>query len=127
MGRDGSPIDKVHKLIDITATVAIEIGVVSVFVDVEAEDGGDAPDGVTVLGIANVVEEFFGAVIVTGPSPAPGGNAGGFKILLVVIEGAEVLVDMFEDAIGRFAVAPKDGEVEFVVFEATDSEGEVHF
>ena len=32
---------------------------------------------------------------------------------------------MFEDAIGRFAVAPKDGEVEFVVLQSADGEGEI--
>ena len=85
------------------------------FVDIKAEEGNDAPDGVAILGVANVIEEFFGAVIVAGPSPAAGGDAGSLEILFVVIERAKVLVDMFEDAIGRFAVAPKDGEVEFVV------------
>lgn len=95
------------------------------FVDIKAEEGNYAPDGVAILGVANVVEEFFGAVIVAGPSPAAGGNAGGFKVLLVVIERAKVLVDMFENAIGRFAVAPKDGEVEFVVLQSADGEGEI--
>ena len=95
------------------------------FVDIKPKEGNYAPDGVAILGVANVVEEFFSAVIVAGPSPASGGDAGGFKILFVVIERAEVLVDMFEDAIGRFAVAPKDGEVEFVVLQSADGEGEI--
>lgn len=95
------------------------------FVDIKAEEGNYAPDGVAILGVANVVEEFFGAVIVAGPSPTAGGDASGFKVLLVVIERAKVLVDMFEDAIGRFAVAPKDGEVEFVVLQSADGEGEI--
>jgi len=96
-----------------------------VFVDIKAEEGNYAPDGVAILGVANVVEEFFGAVIVAGPSPTAGGDAGCFKILFVVIERAKVLVDMFEDAIGRFAVAPKDGEVEFVVLQSADGESEI--
>lgn len=95
------------------------------FVDIKPKEGNYAPDGVAILGVANVVEEFFGAVIVAGPSPTAGGDAGGFKVLLVVIERAKVLVDMFEDAIGRFAVAPKDGEVEFVVLQSADGEGEI--
>ena len=95
------------------------------FVDIKAEEGNYAPDGVAILGVANVVEEFFGAVIVAGPSPTAGGDASGFKVLLVVIERAKVLVDMLEDAIGRFAVAPKDGEVEFVVLQSADGEGEI--
>lgn len=95
------------------------------FVDIKAEEGNYAPDGVAILGVANVVEEFFGAVIVAGPSPTAGGDTGGFEVLLVVIERAKVLVDMFEDAIGRFAIAPKDGEVKFVVLQSTDGEGEV--
>ena len=95
------------------------------FVDIKAEEGNYAPDGVAILGVANVVEEFFGAVIVAGPSPTAGGDTGGFEFLLVVIERAKVLVDMFEDAIGRFAVAPKDGEVEFVVLQSADGEGEI--
>lgn len=95
------------------------------FVDIETEEGNDTPDGVAILGVANVVEEFFGAVIVTGPSPTAGGDAGSLEILFVVIERAKVLVDMFEDAIGRFAVAPKDGEVEFVVLQSADGEGEI--
>ena len=94
-------------------------------VDIKAEEGNYAPDGVAILGVANVVEEFFGAVIVPSPSPTAGGDASGFKIFFVVIERAKVLVDMFEDAIGRFAVAPKDGEVEFVVLQSADGEGEI--
>ena len=95
------------------------------FVDIKTEKRNDAPDGVAILSVANIVEEFFGAVVVAGPSPAAGGDTGGFKILLVVIERAKVLVDMFEDAISRFAVAPKDGEVELVVFQSADGEGEI--
>lgn len=95
------------------------------FVDIKAEEWNYAPDGVAILGVANVVEEFFSAVIVAGPSPASGGDAGGFKILFVVIERAKVLVDMFENAIGRFAIASKDGEVEFVVLQSADGEGEI--
>jgi len=96
-----------------------------VFVDIKPKEGNYAPDGVTVLSVADIVEEFFGAVIVPGPSPTPGGDAGSFEILLVVIEGAKVLVDMFEDAIGRFTVASQGGEVEFVVFQSADGEGEI--
>ena len=95
------------------------------FVDIKAEEGNYAPDGVAILGVANVVEEFFGAVIVPSPSPTAGGDAGGFKIFFVVIERAKVLVDMFEDAIGRLTVAPKDGEIEFVVLQSADGEGEI--
>ena len=124
-GFDGRPIDEVEKLVDISAAVAEKVGVVGVFVDIKPKEGNYAPDGVTILGVANVVEEFFGAVIVAGPSPTAGGDASGFKILFVVIERAKVLVDMFEDAIGRFAVAPKDGEVEFVVLQSADGEGEI--
>ena len=124
-GFDGRPIDEVEKLVDISAAVAEKVGVVGVFVDIKAEEGNYAPDGVAILGVANVIEEFFGAVIVAGPSPAAGGDAGSLEILFVVIERAKVLVDMFEDAIGRFAVAPKDGEVEFVVLQSADGEGEI--
>lgn len=95
------------------------------FVDIKPKEGNYAPDGVAILSVTNIVEEFFGAVVVAGPSPAAGGDTGGFKILLVVIERAKVLVDMFEDAISRFAVAPKDGEVELVVFQSADGEGEI--
>ena len=95
------------------------------FVDIKAEEGNYAPDGVAILGVANVVEEFFGAVIVPSPSPTAGGDASDFKIFFVVIERAKVLVDMFEDAIGRFAVPSQDGEVEFVVLQSADGEGEI--
>ena len=95
------------------------------FVDIKPKEGNYAPDGVAILGVANVVEEFFGAVIVPSPSPTAGGDAGSLEILLVVIERAKVLVDMLENAIGRFAVAPKDGEVEFVVLQSADGEGEI--
>ena len=124
-GFDGRPIDEVKEFVDVAASVAEEVGVVGVFVDIQPKEGNYAPHGITVLGVADIVEEFFGAVVVPGPSPTAGGDAGGFKILLVVIEGAKVLVDMFEDAIGRFAVAPKDGEVEFVVLQSADGEGEI--
>ena len=95
------------------------------FVDIKAEEGNYTPDWVAILGVANVVEEFFCAVIVAGPSPTAGGDAGGFKVLLVVIERAKVLVDMLENAIGGLAVAPQDGEVEFVVLQSADGEGEI--
>lgn len=124
-GFDGRPIDEVEKLVDIAASVAEEVGVVSVFVDIKPKEGNYAPDWVTILSVADIVEEFFGAVIVPGPSPTAGGDAGSFEILLIVIEGAKILVDMSEDAIGRFAVAAKDGEVELVVFQSADGEGEI--
>jgi len=124
-GFDGRPIDEVEKLVDVAASVAKEVGVVGVFVDIKPKEGNYAPDGVTVLSVADIVEEFFGAVIVPGPSPTAGGDAGSFEILLVVIEGAKILVDMLEDAIGRFAVAAKNGKVELVVFQSADSEGEI--
>ena len=122
---DGRPINEVEKLVDVAASVAEEVGVVGVFVDIQPKEGNYAPDGVAVLGVADIVEEFFGGVIVPGPSPTAGGDAGGFEILLVVIEGAEVLIDMFEDAIGRFAISAQDGEVEFMVFQSADGEGEI--
>jgi len=96
-----------------------------VFVHVEAEDGSHTPDGITVLRVSDIVEEFFRAVIVSGPGPAAGGNPGGFQVLLEVVEGSEVLIDMLQDTIGGFAVPAEDGEVEFVVFEATDGEREI--
>ena len=65
-------------------------------------------------------------MVKSGPSPAAGGDAGGLEVLLVVVEGPEVLVDLLGDAAGGFAVTAEDGEVELVVFEAADGEGEVH-
>jgi len=124
-GFDGRPVDKVEKLIDIATAVGQEVGVVGVFVHVEAEDGSHTPDGITVLRVSDIVEEFFRAVIVSCPSPTAGGNPGGFQVLLEVVEGSEVLIDMLQDTIGGFAVPAEDGEVEFVVFEATDGEREI--
>ena len=95
------------------------------FVHVEAEDGSHTPDRITILGIADIVEEFFRAVIVSGPGPAAGGDPSGFEVFLIVVEGSEVLIDMLQDTIGGFAVPAEDGEVKFVVFEATDGEREV--
>ena len=93
-GFDSGPIDKVHKLIDVATAVGVEVRVIGVLVNVETEDGGHAPNGVGVLGVADVVEEFLGAVIEPGPGPAAGGDAGGFQVFLVVVEGAEVLVNV---------------------------------
>ena len=73
-GFDSGPIDKVHKLVDVTTAVRQEVGIVGVFVHVESENGSHAPDRVAVLGIANVVEEFFRALIVSGPGPTAGGD-----------------------------------------------------
>jgi len=124
-GFDGRPVDKVEKLIDIATAVGQEVGVVGVFVDVEAEDGSHTPDGITVLRVSDIVKELFRAVIVSGPGPAAGGDSSGFEVFLIVFEGSEVLIDMLQDTIGGFAVSAEDGEVEFVVFEATDGEREV--
>ena len=124
-GFDGRPIDEDKEFLDVAASVAEEVGVVGVFVNIQPKEGNYAPHGITVLGVADIVEEFFGAVVVPGPSPTAGGDAGSLEILLVVIERAKVLVNMFEDAIGRFAIAPKDGEVEFVVLQSADGEGEI--
>ena len=125
-GFDSGPIDKVHKLIDVTTAVGQEVGVVGVFVHVESENGSDAPDRVAVLGIANVVEEFFRALIVSGPGPTTGGYPGGLEVFLIVLEGAEILIDMFENAIRWLSVSAQDREVKFVVFETTDCKGEVY-
>ena len=124
-GFDGRPVDKVEKLIDIATAVGQEVGVVGVFVHVEAEDGSHTPDGITVLRVSDIVKELFRAVIVSGPGPAAGGDSSGFEVFLIVFEGSEVLIDMLQDTIGGFAVSAEDGEVEFVVFEATDGEREV--
>ena len=129
LGKEGfnsGPIDEVHKLVNVTTTVGQEVGVVGVFVHVEAEDGSHTPDGITVLRVSDIVEEFFGAVIVSGPGPAAGSDSSGFEVFLIVFEGAEVLIDMFENTIGGFAATAQYGEVEFVVFEAADGEREVH-
>ena len=95
------------------------------FVHVEAEDGSHTPDGITVLCVSDIVEEFFRAVIVSGPGPTAGGDPSRFEVFLIVVEGSEVLIDMLQDTIGGFAVSAEDGEVKFVVFEATDGEREV--
>ena len=64
-------------------------------------------------------------MIVSGPRPTAGSDAGRLEVLLVVVKGAEVRVDLFEDPVGGFAVASKNGEIEFVVFQSAESEGEV--
>ena len=125
-GFDSGPIDKVHKLVDVTTTIGQEVGIVGVFIDIQSENGSDAPDGVAVLSIADVVEEFFRAVIVSGPGPTAGGDPGGLEVFFIVLERAEVLIDMFENTIRRFSVSAQDREVEFMVFETADSKGEVH-
>ena len=125
-GFDSGPIDKVHKLIDVTTAVGQEVGIVGVFIDIQSENGTDAPDGVAVLSIADVVEEFFRAVVVSGPRPTAGGDPGGLEVFLIVVEGAEVLIDMLENPIRRFSISAQDGEVKFVIFETTDCKGEVH-
>ena len=125
-GFDSGPINKVHKLVDVTTTVGQEVGIVGVFVHVESENGSDAPDRVAVLGVADVVEEFFRAVIVTGPGPTTGGDPGGFEVLFIIVEGSEVLIDMFENPIRGLSVSAQDREVEFMVFETADCKGEVH-
>ena len=124
-GFDGRPVDKVEKLIDIATAVGQEVGVVGVFVHVEAEDGSHTPDGITILCVSDIVEEFFRAVIVSGPGPTAGGDPSSFEVFLIVVEGSEVLIDMLQDTIGGFTVPAEDGEVEFVVLEPTDGECEV--
>ena len=78
------------------------------------------------MGVADVVEELLGTVIEAGPSPTAGGDAGSFQVLLVVVEGAEVFVDLLGDAAGGLAVAAEDREIQFMVFQSTDGKGEVH-
>ena len=123
---DSGPIDKVHKLIDVTTTVGQEVGIVGVFIHVESEDGSDPPHWIAVLGVPNVVKQLFRAVIVPGPGPTTGGDPGRLQIFLIVFEGSEILIDMFENPIRRLSTSAQDGEVEFVVFEATDGKGEVY-
>jgi hypothetical protein len=125
-GFDSGPIDKVHKLVDVTTTIGQEVGIVGVFIDIQSENGSDAPDRVAVLGVADVVEEFFRAVVVSGPGPTTGGDPGGFEVLFIVLEGSEILIDMFENPIRWLSVSAQDREVEFMVFEAADGKGEVH-
>ena len=115
-GFHGFPINEVHEFVDVTAPVGQEIGVIGVLIDIQSENGGDTPDGIGVLCVADVVKEFFGAMIVTGPGPATCCNSGRLQVLLIIIKRTKVLIDLFEDPVGRLAVAPKDGEVEFVVF-----------
>ena len=125
-GFDSGPIDKVHKLVDVTTAVRQEVGIVGVFVHVEAEDRSHTPNGITVLCVSDIVEEFFRAVIVSGPGPTAGGDPSGLEVFLIVVEGAEVLIDMFENTIRRFSISAQNGEVKLVVFESTNCKGEVH-
>lgn len=65
-------------------------------------------------------------MIVSGPGPTTGGDSGGLEVFLIVVEGAEVLIDMFENPIRGLSVSAQDREVEFMVFETADCKGEVH-
>lgn len=125
-GFDSGPIDKVHKLVDVATAVRQEVGIVGVFVHVEAEDRSHTPNGITVLRISDIVEEFFRAVIVSGPGPAAGRDPGRLQIFLIVLERAEILVDMLENFVRGFSISAQNGEVKLVVFETTNCKGEVH-
>ena len=126
MSFDSGPIHEVHELVDVAAAIGVKVGIVGVLVDVESEDGSDPPHWIAVLGVPNVVKQLFRAVIVPGPGPTTGGDPGRLQIFLIVVEGSEILIDMFENTIRRLSISAQDGEVEFVVFEATDGKGEVY-
>ena len=104
------------EFINISGACRKEVGVISVLIYVETKERRNAPNGICVLRIANIIEKLSGLVINSSPCPTACGDASGFEIFFIIIVGTKVAINQFRNFSGDFAIAAEDIKIRFMVF-----------
>src|SRR5438034_1084272 len=120
------PVEVVEEGVDVRGTIGLEVDEVRVLVDVERHERCRVPDREGVLRVADVVEEPPFVPVVRGPRPATTGHTRRLQIGAPRLHRAEVpLHERAERARGVAAAAAEVREVELVVLDPADREGEI--
>src|SRR5580765_3730440 len=120
------PIEVVEERVDVRRAIRLIVEEVGVLVDVKRDERRRVPDRIGVLRVADVVKEAALVPVVGRPGPAPAGHPRGLQVGPPVLERAEVTLDQVTDQSGRVAsAAPKMLEVDLMVLDPADREGEV--
>jgi hypothetical protein len=112
--------------VDVARAVGLEVEEVRVLVDVERDERRRVPHGERVLRVADVVEEPALVPVVRRPRPAAAAHPRRLEVVTPGLDGAEVALHELADAAGRIAAGAAEVlEVELVVLDPADREGEV--
>src|SRR3990170_3748140 len=121
-----SPVQVVEEGVDVGRAVGLEVEEVRVLVDVEGDERGRVPDRERVLRVTDVVEEPSLVPVVRRPGPAAAGHSRRLQVGTPRLRRAEVALDQIGDrALRVAAVAAEVLEVDLVVLDPADREGEV--
>src|SRR6185437_3853838 len=120
------PVEVGEERLDVRRAVGLVVEEVRVLVDVERDEGRRVPDGEGVLRIADVVEEAALVPVVRRPRPAAAGHARRLEVAAPGVGRPEVPRDeVAERAVRVSPAASQMAEVELMVLDPTDREGEV--
>src|SRR5437868_4785546 len=121
------PVEVPEERVDVGGAIGLEVDEVSVLVDVECDQRCGVPDREGVLRVADVVEQATLVPIVRGPRPAPAAHARRLQVGAPGLDRAEVALDQAGDrSVGLAAAAAEVLEVDLVVLDPADREGELH-
>src|SRR5690348_13458994 len=120
------PVQVVEERADVGRAIGLVVQEVRVLVHVERDERRRIPYRERVLRVADVVEEPALVPVVRRPRPAPRRHAGRPEVGAPGVDRAEVALDERREGAGRIAAAAAEvREVQLVVLDAADGEGEV--
>src|SRR5580765_7675297 len=123
---DRRPVEVVEERIDVRRAVGLVVEEVRVLVHVERDQRRRVPDRERVLCVADVVEQPPLVPVVRGPTPPTAGHACRLQIGAPGLKRAEVPLDQVPDhPVGIAAASAEMLEVDLVVLDSADREGEV--
>src|SRR5436305_1527947 len=120
------PVEIREERVDVRGAIGLVVEKVRVLVDVERDKRRRVPDRERVLRIADVIEEAALVPVEGRPRPAAAGHARRLEIGAPDVGRAEVAVDEVpERAVRVSAPAAEVPEVELVVLDPADREGQI--
>ena len=123
---DDVPVEVLEERVHVRSPIGLVVEEVRVLVHVQRDERGRVPDGEGVLRVADVVEQPRLVAVEGRPRPAPRGHRGRLQIGSPRVDGAEVpLGERLERAVGIAPLATEVREVELVVLDPANREGEV--
>ena len=124
---DDVPVEVREERVDVGRAVGLVVEEVRVLVDVERDERRRVPDRERVLGVADVVEEPLLVPVVRRPGPAAAGHARSpsGRRARPRTEPKSRSISSRDRAVGVAAAAAEVLEVDLVVLDAADREGQV--
>src|ERR671925_196205 len=111
--------------VDVGRAVGLVVEEVRVLVDVQRDERRRIPDRIRVLRVADVVEEATLVPVVRRPRPPAARHAGRLEVLAPARHRAEVTLDELPERAVRLSAVPAQMlEVDLVVLDAPDGEGQ---